>query len=280
MGGGVEVGETSPDFTLPCVEGTERKDHSLTDYRGRKIVLAFYPGDFTPGCTKQACDFSDSIERLQDEGYTVLGISPDKPAKLAKFRERDALTISLLSDPEKDVLRAWGAFGEKKLYGKVVEGVIRSTFVIGADGANKEALVGEDGNVEPFKGGDSIEPALIVTGKRLTWADGQITHSPPAGHLPLPPVTWRGSSPGPSVATAPGQAATQVAETVRQCLCGKRLTAPTSGASTACARSLSLDPGDCNSSPVGLPPPAHGPQSTASARAVPCPLLAGISAAR
>ena len=88
----------------------------------------------TPGCTKQACDFSDSIDRLQAEGYEVIGISPDKPERLAKFRERDGLTIALLSDPEKSVLKEWGAFGEKKLYGKVVEGVIRSTFVVDPEG--------------------------------------------------------------------------------------------------------------------------------------------------
>jgi peroxiredoxin Q/BCP len=99
------------------------------------VIVYFYPAAMTPGCTKQACDFSDSIDRLTSEGYTVLGISPDKPETLATFRERDGLTITLLSDVDKDVLRAWGAFGEKKLYGKIVEGVIRSTFVVDPDGA-------------------------------------------------------------------------------------------------------------------------------------------------
>ena len=96
--------------------------------------MYFYPAAMTPGCTKQACDFTDSLDSLRGAGYEVLGISPDKPEKLAKFRERDALTLTLLSDPDKAVMQAWGAFGEKKLYGKVVEGVIRSTFVVDEDG--------------------------------------------------------------------------------------------------------------------------------------------------
>src|SRR5690348_10656988 len=88
----------------------------------------------TPGCTTQACDFSDSLDSLNAAGFTVLGISKDSPAKLAKFRERDGLTITLLSDPELAVHRAYGAYGEKKLYGKLVEGVLRSTFVVDEDG--------------------------------------------------------------------------------------------------------------------------------------------------
>lgn len=123
----LQAGDTAPDFTLTNDAG----DHvSLSDFQGQKVIVYFYPAAMTPGCTKQACDFSDSIDRLQAEGYTVLGISPDKPEKLAKFREHDGLTITLLSDPSKDVLKDWGTFGEKKLYGKVVEGVIRSTFVV------------------------------------------------------------------------------------------------------------------------------------------------------
>jgi peroxiredoxin Q/BCP len=123
----LQPGDKAPDFTLTNDAGEEV---TLSDLEDRKVIVYFYPAAMTPGCTKQACDFSDSIDRLQSEGYTVLGISPDKPEKLAKFRERDGLTITLLSDPSKDVLQAWGAFGEKKLYGKVVEGVIRSTFVV------------------------------------------------------------------------------------------------------------------------------------------------------
>jgi peroxiredoxin Q/BCP len=122
----LQPGDTAPDFTLTNDAG---ESVSLSQQTG-KVIVYFYPAAMTPGCTKQACDFSDSIDRLQAEGYTVLGISPDQPEKLAKFRERDGLTITLLSDPDKDVLTAWGAFGEKKLYGKVVQGVIRSTFVV------------------------------------------------------------------------------------------------------------------------------------------------------
>ena len=98
------------------------------------MIVYFYPAAMTPGCTTQACDFSDSLDSLQGAGYEVLGVSPDKPAKLAKFRERDGLAITLLSDPDRACHRAYGAFGEKKLYGKVVEGVIRSTFVVDEEG--------------------------------------------------------------------------------------------------------------------------------------------------
>ena len=98
------------------------------------MIVYFYPAAMTPGCTKQACDFTDSLDSLKGAGYEVLGISPDKPEKLAKFRERDHLTITLLSDADKSVMNAYGAFGEKKLYGKTVEGVIRSTFVVDEDG--------------------------------------------------------------------------------------------------------------------------------------------------
>lgn len=123
--------DQAPDFTLTNDAG---ESVSLSDFRGQRVIVYFYPSAMTPGCTKQACDFTDSLDRLRAEGFEVLGISPDKPERLAKFRERDGLTITLLSDPDKEVLTAWGAFGEKKLYGKVVEGVIRSTFVIDAEG--------------------------------------------------------------------------------------------------------------------------------------------------
>ena len=124
-------GDPAPDFTLPSDTGDEV---SLSDLRGKKVIVYFYPAAMTPGCTKQACDFTDSLESLRGAGYEVLGISPDAPAKLAKFREKDGLTIRLLSDADKSVMAAYGAFGEKKLYGKVVNGVIRSTFVVDEDG--------------------------------------------------------------------------------------------------------------------------------------------------
>jgi peroxiredoxin Q/BCP len=123
----LQPGDAAPDFTLSDDRGGKV---TLSELRGRKVVVYFYPAAMTPGCTKEACDFSDSLDSLEAAGYTVVGISPDQPAKLAKFRERDGLTITLLSDPDKAVLTRWGAYGEKKLYGKVVEGVIRSTFVV------------------------------------------------------------------------------------------------------------------------------------------------------
>ena len=124
-------GDTAPDFTLPDADG---KPVSLADYRGRRVVVYFYPAAGTPGCTKQACDFRDSLAELNGAGLDVLGISPDKPAKLAKFRDKEGLTFPLLSDADKDVLNAWGAFGEKQMYGKTVTGVIRSTFVVDPEG--------------------------------------------------------------------------------------------------------------------------------------------------
>ena len=124
-------GDVAPDFSLQTDDGSTV---TLSDLRGRKVIVYFYPAAMTPGCTKQACDFTDSLDSLKAAGYEVLGISPDKPEKLAKFRERDSLTITLLSDQDKSVMTQWGAFGEKKLYGKVVQGVIRSTLVVDEEG--------------------------------------------------------------------------------------------------------------------------------------------------
>jgi peroxiredoxin Q/BCP len=124
-------GDAAPAFTLPDADG---KPVSLADFAGSRVVVYFYPAAMTPGCTTQACDFRDSLDSLAAAGVTVLGISPDKPEKLAKFRDRDAITFPLLSDPDRSVLEAYGAYGEKMMYGKKVTGVIRSTFVVGADG--------------------------------------------------------------------------------------------------------------------------------------------------
>ncbi|HXS65678.1 MAG TPA: thioredoxin-dependent thiol peroxidase [Streptosporangiaceae bacterium] len=132
----LEPGDTAPDFTLPDADG---KEVALSGLRGQRVIIYFYPAAMTPGCTKQACDFRDSKRDLSDAGYAVLGISPDSQAKLAKFRERDGLTFPLLSDPDKAVLKAYGAYGEKMLYGKTSVGVIRSTFVIDADGKIERA---------------------------------------------------------------------------------------------------------------------------------------------
>lgn len=133
----LSTGDPAPDFTLPDSEGNKV---SLADYRGQRVVVYFYPAAGTPGCTKQACDFRDNLAELNGAGYQVLGISPDKPEKLAKFVAAEELTFPLLSDPEKTVLAEWGAFGEKKNYGRVVQGVIRSTFVVDAEGKIEKAL--------------------------------------------------------------------------------------------------------------------------------------------
>jgi thioredoxin-dependent peroxiredoxin len=128
----LEVGDKAPAFSLSDADGNTVK---LSDYKGRKVIVYFYPAASTPGCTKQACDFRDSLAQLNEAGLDVVGISPDKPAKLAKFRDAEGLTFPLLSDPDREVLTAWGAFGEKTMYGKKVQGVIRSTFVVDEKGA-------------------------------------------------------------------------------------------------------------------------------------------------
>jgi len=124
-------GDAAPDFTLPDSTG---KSVSLSDFRGQSVVVYFYPAASTPGCTKQACDFRDNLAELNDAGYQVIGVSPDKQAKLAKFVEHEKLTFPMLGDPEKTVIEAWGAYGEKKNYGKTYLGVIRSTFVVDPEG--------------------------------------------------------------------------------------------------------------------------------------------------
>ena len=133
----LEPGTAAPDFTL-----LDQDEHpvSLGDFRGRRVILYFYPAAQTPGCTTQACDFRDSLASLQGAGYTVLGISRDTPEKLRAFRDSDGLTFPLLSDPDREVLGAYGAWGEKSLYGKTVTGVLRSTFVVDEDGKIVEAL--------------------------------------------------------------------------------------------------------------------------------------------
>lgn len=125
------VGDTAPAFSLPDDSGTTV---SLGDFAGQRVLVYFYPKANTPGCTTQACDFRDSLAQLNDQDIQVIGISPDKPEKLAKFRADHDLTFTLLSDEDKSVMKEWGAFGEKKNYGKVVQGVIRSTFLVEPDG--------------------------------------------------------------------------------------------------------------------------------------------------
>ncbi|MGW1213521.1 thioredoxin-dependent thiol peroxidase [Streptomyces sp. NPDC002499] len=133
----LQPGDVAPDFTLQDADGTEV---SLADHKGRKVIVYFYPAALTPGCTKQACDFTDNLELLTGAGYDVLGVSPDKPEKLAKFRDKESLKITLLADPEKTVTEAYGAYGEKKNYGKTYMGVIRSTIVVDEEGKVERAL--------------------------------------------------------------------------------------------------------------------------------------------
>ena len=143
-------GDKAPDFTLPDADG---RPVSLSSLRGQQVIVYFYPAAMTPGCTREACDFRDSLSALAAAGTTVLGISPDAPARLAKFRDRDHLTFPLLSDPGHEIHQAYGAYGEKTLYGKVTVGVIRSTFVIGPDGVVVKAYrnVKATGHVERLR---------------------------------------------------------------------------------------------------------------------------------
>jgi thioredoxin-dependent peroxiredoxin len=135
----LEAGAQAPDFTLPDADG---KEVSLSSYRGQRVIIYFYPAAMTPGCTKEACDFRDSLQSLAGAGVAVLGISPDSPAKLAKFRDKEGLNFPLLSDADRSVLTAYGAYGEKMMYGKKSVGVIRSTFVVGPDGRLDQAYYG------------------------------------------------------------------------------------------------------------------------------------------
>lgn len=131
------AGSPAPEFTLPDQDGNPV---SLSDFAGRRVILYFYPAAMTPGCTTQAVDFSAAIPAFLEAGYTVLGCSPDPVEKLAKFKERSDVGFTLLSDPDKDVLNLYGAFGPRKLYGKEIEGVLRSTFVIDVDASGQGTI--------------------------------------------------------------------------------------------------------------------------------------------
>lgn len=146
----LQPGDVAPEFELPDADETAV---SLASLRGKRVILYFYPAAMTPGCTKESVDFEGSLPELEAAGVAVVGVSPDKPAKLAKFRDKEGLTFPLLSDPDAKVLQAYGAYGEKKLYGKVVVGVIRSTFVIDADGRIEKAYynVKATGHVERLR---------------------------------------------------------------------------------------------------------------------------------
>ncbi|EMQ99876.1 thioredoxin-dependent thiol peroxidase [Paeniglutamicibacter gangotriensis] len=125
------AGDQAPDFTLTDARGQEL---ALSSLRGKKTIVYFYPAASTPGCTKQACDFRDSLDSLTSAGYQVVGISPDAPAKLAKFTAKEELTFPLLADEDHAVAAAYGAWGEKKNYGRTYEGLIRSTIVLDEHG--------------------------------------------------------------------------------------------------------------------------------------------------
>jgi peroxiredoxin Q/BCP len=133
----LNIGETAPDFSLL---NQDAKTVNISDYRGKKVILYFYPAASTPGCTKEACDFNDALNPLEAAGYTVIGISPDETPKLAKFKQAQDLNFELLSDVDKAVRQAYGAFGEKTLYGRVYTGVLRSTFVLDENGVIQLAL--------------------------------------------------------------------------------------------------------------------------------------------
>ena len=143
-------GDVAPDFSLSNADG---QTVTLSGLRGQRVIVYFYPAAMTPGCTKEACDFRDNLGVLAGAGLTVLGISPDSPQRLAKFRDKESLNFTLLADPDREVLRAYGAYGEKMNYGKKTVGVIRSTFVIGADGRVERAYynVRAAGHVERLR---------------------------------------------------------------------------------------------------------------------------------
>ncbi|MFD5078396.1 thioredoxin-dependent thiol peroxidase [Streptomyces sp. NPDC058371] len=133
----LQPGDTAPAFTLPDADGN---DVSLAAHKGRKVIVYFYPAALTPGCTKQACDFTDNLDVLASAGYDVIGVSPDKPEKLAKFRDKENLKVTLVGDPDKTVIEAYGAFGEKMNYGKTYLGVIRSTVIVDEEGKIERAF--------------------------------------------------------------------------------------------------------------------------------------------
>ena len=143
----VKEGKAAPDFVLPSGTGA---DVRLSDFRGKTVVLFFYPRDNTPGCTREACGFRDSLAQFGKRGVVVVGVSPDSLASHEKFRAEHGLKFTLLSDPDKNVARAYGAFGEKVMYGKKVVGMIRSTFLIDREGIIRKifASVKVDGHVE------------------------------------------------------------------------------------------------------------------------------------
>ena len=147
----LETGNKAPAFSLSNQDDSKI---SLADYAGQKVIVYFYPAASTPGCTTQACDFRDNINSLKSSGFTVLGISPDAPAKLKKFKDKEGLNFELLSDPDNSVQQAYGAYGEKSMYGKTYMGTIRSTFVVDGAGKISDAFynVKAKGHIEFLRG--------------------------------------------------------------------------------------------------------------------------------
>lgn len=141
----LQVGDPAPTFTLPDPDG---RPVSLADFAGRRVIVYFYPAAMTPGCTTQAIDFTAHADEFDDAGFDVLGISPDSPHKLATFRAKEHLDVVLLSDEDKAVMNAYGAYGTKMLYGKEIEGVIRSTFVVDVDAAGQGVITVAQYNVK------------------------------------------------------------------------------------------------------------------------------------
>jgi thioredoxin-dependent peroxiredoxin len=150
----LEKGQKAPDFAAPDQTGTER---TSSEFAGSKLVVYFYPKAFTPGCTTESCDFRDRHDVLSARGYTILGVSPDQPAKLADFKEKYELPFDLLSDPDHTMSEAFGAYGLKKNYGREYQGIIRSTFLIDESGTIEDAMynVKAKGHAERVASGTS-----------------------------------------------------------------------------------------------------------------------------
>lgn len=155
----LDAGDRAPAFTLPDADGREV---SLSDFSGQRVIVYFYPAALTPGCTTQAVDFTAAMDDLGNAGLHVLGISPDEQPKLTQFRERQQVAFPLLSDPERAVLSAYGAYGEKLLYGKLVEGVIRSTFVVDVDAKGEGTVAVAQYNVRAAGHVDKLKRELGV----------------------------------------------------------------------------------------------------------------------
>ncbi len=134
----LKIGSAAPAFKL---KNQDDKPIALADYKGKKVIVYFYPAASTPGCTTQACDFRDNINSLKSAGYVVLGISPDEPEKLKKFKDKEKLNFELLSDPDNKIQQKYGAYGEKSMYGKTYMGTIRSTFVVDKTGKLEHAFL-------------------------------------------------------------------------------------------------------------------------------------------